>query len=296
MAHPHQEEEEKIVQKVIYDKADLLQFESPNKLSSIGKMVLSTKTSAPTVSFGTSTRAKQNKLFINSDFAKTQFFGKTSPGPNYEVRDTDKFYYKDEPKWSFSKTAKNCLDIAPKHAYYLRDDIDFDPMTSDNSRRWNAGVAKIGLESRFSDNVKKNKQSPGPDYNPNLRPEIPSSPQFSLGIRREVKGASPLILMASTPKEIGPGSYLPLKLVTTSKNQDGAKVGFTKAEKLQTRDLNIQGNQTYDTRSCLGEQITSKNRSMSQISIGKTKRDAFVGVFKDMMATQQTSIRIQHRY
>jgi len=73
-----------------------------------------------------------------------------------------------------------------------------------------------------------------------------------------------------------------------------SKVSFTKAEKLPLRDTNVQKNQTYDTRSCLGDQIVSKNKSMAQISIGKSTRDAPTGAFKDMMSTQPTRIRIQH--
>lgn len=51
--------------------------------------------------------------------------------------------------------------------------------------------------------------TPGPEYNPNLRPEIPNSSQYSLYSRRAVKGQDPLILLNSTSEIVGPGAYHP---------------------------------------------------------------------------------------
>jgi hypothetical protein len=59
--------------------------------------------------------------------------------------------------------------------------------------------------------------TPGPEYNPNLRPEIPNVPQYSLYARRAVKGFDPLILLNSTSEIVGPGSYHPEKSSNTSK-------------------------------------------------------------------------------
>jgi len=135
----HLDDEEKPVEIKVYNQQDLLQFQNPNMYSSIGRMVLSSMTSAPTVGFGTADRKKQGKIFQSKELSKTQFIGiittfpsfsylylsgKTSPGPNYEVRDSDKFYYLEDPKWSFSKSVRNTLNTGAKHAYYNRQDID----------------------------------------------------------------------------------------------------------------------------------------------------------------------------
>jgi len=256
-------------------------------------MTLSTKQTAPAYGFGTSNRQKQAKVYQDEELSKTQFVGKTSPGPNYEVRHTDKYYYQDDPKWSFGKQVRNTLNTGPKHAYYTRQDVDFDPITADNSRKWSLGSVKIGLESRFVNDPKKHKGTPGPDYDPSLKPEIPNSLKFSFGVRREIKGASPLVLMISTPNQVGPGSYVKLGQGNTSTMADHPTWSFPKDKKHRPTMVNAQKNQTYDTRSSIGFQIASKNRTMPLIAVGKAKRDIPTGTFKDMMSTQPTRVRIQ---
>lgn len=63
-------EEIKAVPKV-YNYFDLLQFESPNKYSGFGKMMVSTKPSAPKYGFGTADRQKQAKVFQSKALSKT---------------------------------------------------------------------------------------------------------------------------------------------------------------------------------------------------------------------------------
>jgi len=174
----HQEEEEKPVVKKVYSYQDLLDFQSLDNYSSIGKMQLSSKVTAPVYGFGTGDRQKQEKIFQSKELCKTQFLGKTSPGPNYEVRHTDKFYYLEDPHWSFGKQVRNTLNTGAKHAYYTRQDVDFDPIAADNGRKWSSGNVKIGLESRFANGTHRFGVTPGPDYNPSLKPEIPSAPKI----------------------------------------------------------------------------------------------------------------------
>ena len=51
--------------------------------------------------------------------------------------------------------------------------------------------------------------TPGPEYNPGIKPEVPNAPQYSLYARRAVKGFDPLILLNSTSEIVGPGAYHP---------------------------------------------------------------------------------------
>jgi hypothetical protein len=292
MHNQHEEEEKPVIPKA-YEYEDLLNFQPQNLYSSIGKMNLSTKSTAPAYGFGTSNRQKMAKVFQSDELARTQFIGKTSPGPNYEVRDTDKYYYKDDPIWSFGKQVRNTLNTGPKHAYYTRQDVDFDPLQADSFRKPYPGNVKIGLESRFAGDAKKHKGTPGPDYNPGLKPEIPNSLKFSFGVRREIKGASPLVLMISTPKQVGPGSYLRQNQENTSIMPDHPQWSFPKDPKHKPTMANFQKNQTYDTRSSIGFQIASKKQTMPIISVGKAKKDFQTGTFKDMMSTQTTRIKIQ---
>lgn len=79
MHHQQQlEEDDKPVVKKIYTQRDLLEFETPDMYSSIGKMKLSQKPSAPSHGFGTSTRQKQQKVFHSQELSKTQFIGKVN--------------------------------------------------------------------------------------------------------------------------------------------------------------------------------------------------------------------------
>jgi len=288
----HNEEEEKVVVPKTYGYEDLIEFEPQNLYSAIGKMTLSTKHTMPAYGFGTSNRQKQAKVYQSDELSKTQFIGKTSPGPNYDVRHTDKYYFKEDPTWSFGKQVRNTLNTGAKHAYYTRQDVDFDPIQADNSRKWSQGQVKIGLESRFPNDPKKHKATPGPDYDPCLRPEIPKPALYSFGVRREIKGASPLVQLISTPNQVGPGSYVRLGQGNTSTMPDHPQFSFPKDKKLRLAIPNIQKNQTYDTRSSIGVQVATRNRSMPLISIGKAKKDIRTGTFKDMMSTQPTSLRI----
>jgi len=288
------DDDEKPVEKKIYTQKDLLEFKPANMYSSIGKMIVSHMSSSPNYGFGTADRKKAAKVFQSKELSTTQFYGKTSPGPNYEVRESDKFYYLEDPKWSFSKDVRNTLGTGPKHAHYNRQDVDFDPMQADVARRNRAASVKIGLESRFSDGPKKHKATPGPEYNPGFKPDLPSQLTYSFGVRRETKGNSPLIALSSTPKQIGPGSYLKLEQINTSIMPDHPKFSFPKDPKMKPVHPSIQKNQTFDTRSAIGPQITSTNKNMTPISFCKAKRDAPTGIFKSHMSTQPTQIRINH--
>ena len=93
MQNPEQTEEVKAIPKV-YSYLDLLQFESKEKYSSIGRMLISTKPSAPKYGFGTADRQKQAKVFQSKELSKTAFIGKTSQNHAYDVKNYDKYYYK----------------------------------------------------------------------------------------------------------------------------------------------------------------------------------------------------------
>jgi len=43
------------------------------------------------------------------------------------------------------------------------------------------------------------KSSPGPHYDPSLKPEIPNPEKFTFGYRRDIAGSSPLVLLIGTP-------------------------------------------------------------------------------------------------
>lgn len=78
MQNPEQPEEVPKSPPKVYNYLDLLQFESKEKYSSIGRMIDSTKPSAAKYGFGTADRQKQAKVFQSKELSKTAFIGKTS--------------------------------------------------------------------------------------------------------------------------------------------------------------------------------------------------------------------------
>ena len=68
-------EEEVVHIKKSYTYQDLLKFQNPDIYSSIGKMKVSTMRTEPSMSFGTASRDKQQKIFQSKELCKSQFIG-----------------------------------------------------------------------------------------------------------------------------------------------------------------------------------------------------------------------------
>jgi len=277
-----------------YTYQDLLEFESKYLHTSVGRMIDSRKQTEPTTVFGTASRDKAQMVFQSKELSKSQFLGRTSSGPKYEVRGTDKYYYKEDPKWSFSKHARNTLETGAKYAYYFRDDDEFDPLESDLKRRKGQKSVRIGLESRFNDSKNALNDTPGPEYDPGPRLDWPSQPVYTLGYRRIRAGESPIAPNTSTPRIVGPGRYLQGEIPNLSTHQDFPKISFTKSPKFMALHHDPQKNQTFDVRSSIGEQISSKKKTLPAVGFTKESRDYQRGMFRDHLSTQPTRIRMVH--
>jgi len=182
---------------------------------------------------------------------------------------------------------RNTLDTGPKHDFYLRQDVDFEPQEADKTRRPKDPTVRIGLESRFPNDPKRHKGTPGPHYNPSLKHEIPNPSKYSFGYRREVAGFAPLIAAVSTPKDVGPGLYLhEYQLPKTSLIPNDPKFSIGTEPRFGGFTGGWDKVQTYDMRSrSIGTQIKSQKKTLPSFSFGKSTRDAKTGTFKDMMAT-----------
>eukprot|EP01017_Pseudomicrothorax_dubius_P005195 TRINITY_DN11254_c0_g1_i5.p1 TRINITY_DN11254_c0_g1~~TRINITY_DN11254_c0_g1_i5.p1 ORF type:complete len:190 (+),score=21.05 TRINITY_DN11254_c0_g1_i5:67-636(+) len=139
-------EEKKPTQTVTFSMKDNPLVMTKEAYSAIGKMTLSTKTSAPIYGFGTSDRNKEQKRFINAELSMSAHVGKTSPGPDFVG--TDKFQYTQAPRTRFGLAERNTLDTGAKYDFYSREDVDFDVNNADLTRRQKAPNTRIGLESR----------------------------------------------------------------------------------------------------------------------------------------------------
>lgn len=137
--------------------------------------------------------------------------------------------------------------------------------------------------------------TPGPEYMPPLKPEIPNQPEYSLYARRAVKGFDPLIELNSTSEIVGPGSYHPEKSSLTSVNQNRPHWSMPKGSRDPTHQNRWQLNQTYDTTSSVGLQARSDKPSKPLFSVGKQKRDENKsGIFQAHMEYKPMQVRIDH--
>ena len=71
--------------------------------------------------------------------------------------------------------------------------MQLDINEADKVRRNNIGNTRFGGAPRLPVDEKKYKMTPGPEYDPVIKPEAQTAPHFSLYARRAVKGFDPLI-------------------------------------------------------------------------------------------------------
>lgn len=268
-------------------------FQTNEAYSSIGKMVLSSKQSMPVFGFGTSDRDKEQKRYVSDEMSKSIHVAKYSPGPNYDILD-HKFQYKEQPRPRIGTAVRNTLETGAKYDHYHRGDVDFAPDNADNGRRTRPASVRFGTQSRFDNGGSgwgRRGGTPGPQYNPGIKPEVPKSAKYSFGFRRDIAGSSPLVLLTSTGPVVGPGKYAHNQ-ESLSKFHDPAKI--TMPKDIRDRQFKpVDRNQTFDAKTkAIGVQVNSKKKTMPIISFGKAKRDVHTGTFKDMMATQPTQVRI----
>ncbi|KRX04808.1 hypothetical protein PPERSA_06442 [Pseudocohnilembus persalinus] len=223
------------------------------------------------------------------------FEGKQSPGPLvYNVRGTDNFTYSKPPNWKIGTEVRNTLNTGAKFDFYNRQDVDYHPEEADKTRRTAYPAYGFKLESRFPNDPKRHKATPGPQYNPPHRQDVKNPEKYSFGFRREIQGASPLVANSSTPYIVGPGSYIQKNVPKTSVIEDEPHWSFGKGPKLHKQHPGWDKNQTYDTKTrAIGNQLKSQKKTLPKFSFGKARRDDKTGVFKDHMQNQPTAVRIQ---
>merc|ERR1711862_372545 len=136
--------------------------------------------------------------------------------------------------------------------------------------------------------------TPGPKYNPSLKPEIPNSEKFSFGYRRDVPGYSVLKPCISTGSTVGPGAYNRKNPVgsNTSCQRNAPSHKFPEHMRFMDGNKNKALNETYEVYRSVSNQVRSAKRSEPHINFTRSKRDAKNGHFKDMMATQATKVVI----
>lgn len=257
--------------------------------TSFGSLPLSYEKTAPNFGFGTADKNKGDKIFHSEEMSYNVNQGRHSPGPIYEYKDDKK--YKSLPKWGFG-TDKKMKPIKPKYDFYENDRFIDDPVQADQARKKKVLAPKFGTEPRMP--VNSFERNPGPQYYPKDRPEKKVDPCFTFGHRRS-NGGQGLVNLTSTTKSVGPGRYVPEASANPSNKMNAPKWTLSKAGRSVTGIRQADKHQTYDTRSSVGNQKISQNRSSPSAHFGTSSRDlsSKVGVFKDGM-TGAMKVKMPH--
>lgn len=136
-------------------------------------------------------------------------------------------------------------------------------------------------------------KTPGPQYMPGDKPNRKVAEKFTFGYRRSKGDQDSLVNKVSTTKSVGPGRYVPESCVNPSTRKDYPKWTLPKAGRNGNMYKKLDKNQTYDTRSSVGKQYVSKNKSGPSAHFGTSNRAAKVGTFKDGM-TGAMKVKMPH--
>ena len=204
---------------------------------------------------------------MDPEMAKTQFAAKHSPGPCYIYEDDTKF--DKAPNFGFG-TGPKMTNIKPKYDFYENDRFLDDPIEADHARKKKWLAPKIGTEPRMP--VASFSKTPGPDYEINQRPNSKQSEKYTFGHRRTKGAQDSLINKTSTTKTVGPGRYVPESCPNPSNRKDYPRWTLPKAGRNTGTGKRVSKNQTYDTRSSIGKQHLSKNKSGGSAHFGTSSR------------------------
>ncbi|TNV77111.1 hypothetical protein FGO68_gene16742 [Halteria grandinella] len=262
-----------------------LQLDSKQAKTSFGKLPLSDEKSQPVFGFTQAKRDESDKLYLG-ELTKTSNIAKQSPGPVYLYQDTIK--YEQKPQWGFG-TADRMGKDKPKYDFYENNMFLDDPLQADISRKERCKAPKIGTEPRMQLNTVET--TPGPQYLPKERLEVQKAPLYTFGFRR----GGGLKNQTATPASVGPGRYVPEASSNPSTKQDFPRWTLPKSGRPAQDFRKPDKNQTYDTRSSIGVQPHSANRSAPCAHFGSAGREhtAKLGTFKDMMQGG-TAVKLYH--
>jgi len=115
-------------------------------------------------------------------------------------------------------------------------------------------------------------KTPGPQYFPGDKPNKKTSQKYTFGFRRTQGAQDSLVNKTSTTKSVGPGRYVPEASSNPSTKKDFPKWTLPKAGRSGGLIKKIDKNQTYDTRSSVGKQYVSKNKSGPSAHFGTSVR------------------------
>lgn len=128
---------------------------------------------------------------------------------------------------------------------------------------------------------------------PGDRPEYKKAPNYTFGFKRGGTGA--LKNQTSTPNSVGPGRYAPELSANPSNKKDYPQWTLPKGGRPPADARKYDKNQTYDTRSSIGPQCHSKNKTSGFCHFGSATRDiaAKQGLFRGHMQSS-APVKLYH--
>lgn len=156
----------------------------------------------------------------------------------------------------------------PKYDFYENALFLDDPISANNNRKPRCCAPKIGTEPRMA--AAHDNANPGPQYMVTKKPEYKNTPEYTFGYRRGGQGLKNQI---STPGAVGPGRYVPEASANPSTKLDFPRWTLPKNPRPEPSVKKYDKHQTYDTRSSMGMQASSKNRTSSNATFGSSSRD-----------------------
>jgi len=181
-----------------------------------------------------------------------------------------------------------------KYDFYENDRFLDDPIEADHTRKDRCLAPKIGTEPRFATQTLE--KNPGPQYYPGDRPEKKKASKYSFGYRRANGNSGGLKNLTATPGNVGPGRYVPESCSDPSQKKTAPKWTLPKAGR-PNNARRVDKNQTYDQRSGIGKQASSKNKSAPSAHFGTAGRAVVskLGTFKDSY-TGAMKVNMPHNY
>lgn len=112
-------------------------------------------------------------------------------GKEQERADIDaELKYASMPSYSIGKSPRKGEEL-PVYNYMHSKNDGLELNDADLRRRNSTPCIRIGTDSRFPDQ-RADKITPGPTYDPKLKPDAPEAPKYTLGARRTFPGKDPL--------------------------------------------------------------------------------------------------------
>ena len=274
-------------------------LEPPGLYSTFGKNVNASFKSSPNIIFNKASKKQSEKAFNTKKELK--MIKGTNEGPGIAYYPKYENIYRRPKAHRFSSLSR-LQNIPLKYQYQNICDINYNPAIAQTKLQSCEPNVKIGLSNPQSKmpvfsppvilpEIQKNQISkrtnvipakgdatPGYYLDSTLNYSNSQYTQPSGVVFDKAKRNQALKTIGSTPANIGPNRYYPDYNKNSNHYSSPAQsIGKSRSSCINTKVLN---HETYFEYSAIGKQINSKNENKARVTIGRGKREDFVGLSK----------------